>query len=157
MLDGLKYCYERNLDYMTRLCQDLDDSLAASQPLPGMNHPLWVLSHLNIYHSIMLCILENQEFPDPKDSPYGMGSSPAGGDYLPVARLLENYQAGVQSVLYRLERSTPAVLSNPVSLPRWQSRMPVAEKALPYLMLVHENQHIGQISAWRRAMQLPPA
>mgnify|MGYP001013576431 FL=1 len=86
-----------------------------------------------------------------------MGSSPAGGDYLPVARLLENYQAGVQSVLYRLERSTPAVLSNPVSLPRWQSRMPVAEKALPYLMLVHENQHIGQISAWRRAMQLPPA
>ncbi|MBE7439034.1 MAG: DinB family protein [Spirochaetales bacterium] len=158
MLDGLIYCYERNLDYMTRLCGDVDPGIADRQVVAGMNHPLWVLSHLNIYHDVMLSILENREFPDPKDSAYGMGSLPQGASaYRDLRQLLADYTQGARRVLERLRSSTPAVLANPVSLPRWQNRMPIAGKALPYLMLVHENQHMGQISAWRRAMQLPPA
>jgi hypothetical protein len=34
--------------------------------------------------------------------------------------------------------------------------MPQVGIVLPYLMLVHENTHLGQVSAWRRILGLPP-
>jgi hypothetical protein len=40
-------------------------------------------------------------------------------------------------------------------LPRWKEIMPTVGIALPYLLLVHENQHLGQLSAWRRVLGLP--
>jgi len=47
------------------------------------------------------------------------------------------------------------LLDQAVVLERWQQFMPTAGIALPYLMLVHENTHFGQLSAWRRVQGLP--
>ena len=159
MLDGLIYCYQRNMDYVAKLGAGLDDKLGQTQPLPRMNHPAWILSHLNIYHNVMACIVEGRSFPDPKDGPFGMGSAPdrPSAPYLPIASLLENYGTGARTVLELLSKAQASVLDNPIPLPRWQERMPTAARALPYLMLVHENQHLGQFSAWRRAAGLPSA
>lgn len=157
MIDGLLYGYGRNLEYLERLCADLDDTSAARQAAPGMNHPLWVLSHLNNYHTVIAGVALGETFPDPKNAPFGMGSIPENpaSPYKPLATLLADFRAGHQLVEKTLRAQDQSIWKRPVTLERWQQNMPTAEKALPYLMLVHENQHLGQLSAWRRALGLP--
>ena len=159
MIDGLLYGYARNLDYLERLCAGLDDATAISQPVSGMNHASWILSHLNIYHSVVAAIIEGGTFPDPKDDDFGMGSAPASPKvpYRPIAELLQQFRSGHERVASLLVGKDHSVFAEPVMLPRWKERMPTAARALPYLMLVHENQHLGQLSAWRRALGLAPA
>jgi hypothetical protein len=105
----------------------------------------------------MGAIIAGESFPDPKDGPFGMGSAPGSPaiPYEDIKVLTEAYSNGARKVISLLEKSDAGVLQNKVTLARWQDRMPVAGLALPYLMLVHENQHMGQISAWRRALALP--
>ncbi len=159
MIDGLLYGYSRNLEYAERLCAGLDDATAVSQPKPGMNHACWILSHLNIYHPVVAAIITGDSFPDPKDHPFGMGSAPEKPNvpYPPVGRLVAEFRSGHETVEKLLRARDVSVFQNDVPLARWKDRMPTAGRALPYLMLVHENQHLGQLSGWRRAMGLPPA
>lgn len=159
MIDGLLYGYARNLEYVERLCAGVDDTTAVSQPVRGMNHACWILSHLNIYHPVVAAIIEGRSFPDPKDAPFGMGSAPdkPSAAYAPIAELIHEFRSGHERVSALLGPRDSSVFQIPIPLERWKERMPTAERALPYLMLVHENQHIGQLSAWRRALGLPPA
>ncbi len=159
MIDGLLYGYGRNLDYAQRLCAGLDDQTATRHPYAGVNHAAWLLSHLNIYHPVVCAIIEGRDFPDPKDDPFGMGSAPdqPKRPYPPIAELVSEFEAGHARVESLLRATDNNVFAKSVPLPRWKDRMPTAERALPYLMLVHENQHLGQLSAWRRALGLPPA
>ena len=46
---SILYAWEKNRDYGERLVADLTEQQLVRQPGPGMNHPAWVFSHLNIY------------------------------------------------------------------------------------------------------------
>lgn len=157
MIDGLRYGFGKNLDYGNRLLKDLTDAQIIEQPTPGMNHPAWAFSHINLYHPIMLLLLEGKTFPDPKTHQFGMESKPSGNqtDYASKDALLTSFVQGHQNVLAALEKVDPSVLESEVTLERWRATMPKVGVCLSYLMLVHENVHLGQVSAWRRAMKLP--
>lgn len=161
IIQGLISGFRNNLDYATRLVADLTDSQMVAQPsaLVGivMNHPAWCLSHLNVYLPIMRQIIRGESIVDPKDHRYGMQSKPEADAscYATKAEIMAEFTAGHEAVIEELSRATDAIFDYDVKLERWQSRMPKAGIALPYLMLLHENQHLGQISAWRRAMGLP--
>ncbi|MEZ6093649.1 MAG: hypothetical protein R3C03_05360 [Pirellulaceae bacterium] len=100
---------------------------------------------------------QGQEFDDPKDHPFGMQSKPEAESsiYPTKQQLIADFEAGHRLVSELFSQADNSVFENPVALPRWKDRMPTAAIALPYLMLLHENQHLGQVSAWRRAMGLP--
>mgnify|MGYP001585628116 CR=1 FL=1 len=158
MVEALRYGFSKNLDYGSRLLSDLAEPQMIEQPAPGMNHPAWILSHLNIYHPVMLNLLEGKTFPDPKTHPFGMDSKPGTNpaEYEPKEVLVRTFVQGHERALAALQKCDSSALEAEVSLERWKLTMPKVGVCLSYLMLVHENVHLGQISAWRRAMQLPP-
>ncbi len=156
-IEGLLFSWNKNLAYGQNLVADLKDDQLAKQPGPGMNHPAWVLSHLNAYLPVIEKVIKGEPFDDPKDHPFGMQSKPLDkrSVYSPKDELVGEFVDGHEKVAKALQEAGDAVWAKPITLERWVKVMPTAAVALPYLMLVHENTHFGQLSAWRRVQGLP--
>lgn len=160
-VEGLIFCYKKNRDYGEKLVADLSPPQMVAQPVANLsvpaNHPAWVFSHLNLYVGIINSLIKNEEFPDPRDHPFGMLSKPQPDSsiYPTKDQLVDTFVTGHDQVISLLSKSDGSLLDRPMSLPRWQPIMPTLGIALPYLMLNHENGHLGQISTWRRVQGLP--
>ena len=157
IIDGLLFGWQKNLEYGQKLVNDLSDDQMVVQPASGMNHPAWVLSHLNVYHPVIEAVIKGELFDDPKGHPFGMQSKPKTDRsvYASKDELVSAFVHGHEKVANALSAASETVFDQPVVLERWQQFMPTAGVALPYLMLVHENTHFGQLSAWRRVQGLP--
>jgi hypothetical protein len=158
MIDALLTGWDRNLDYARKLLADVPAESMTAQPVPEINHPAWTVSHISAYHDVMVRLITGQELAvDPKDQPFGMLTKPVADlkAYLPKAQLLDNFVKGHQSVAAALRRAQPAALEAPIPLDRWQKTFGKVGVALSHLMLVHESQHLGQVSVWRRVQRLP--
>lgn len=155
-IEGLLFSWNKNLGYGQKLVADLTDEQMVVQPGPGMNHPAWILSHLNAYHPVIEAVVKGELFDDPKDHPFGMKSKPQADRsvYASKDELVDHFVSGHERVERALREASDSVLDQPVVLERWQQFMATAGIALPYLMLVHENTHFGQLSAWRRVQGL---
>lgn len=166
-IEGLLFGLNKNVDYAQRLVADLSDAQMVAQPshwsaekMPAAglaNHPAWVLSHLNVYVPVMMSLIRGEEFPDPKLHPFGMQSKPQWDRavYASKQELIGEFVAGHAKIAEMLSGADDRVLEQAVKLPRWAAIMPKVGLVLPYLLLVHENQHLGQVSAWRRVLELP--
>src|SRR5689334_3949231 len=71
--------WRRNNAYGLRLVEDLSDAQFVAQPIQGrvINHPAWIVSHLNLYTGIAVALLHGEPFADPIDHPHGMKSEPS--------------------------------------------------------------------------------
>jgi hypothetical protein len=156
-VQGLLLGWDRNAPYAAKLVGDLTDEQMVQQPRPGMNHPAWTLSHLNLYHDVLVALLTHAPFADPKDHQYGMTSKPVAdrSAYASKADLIGTFQAGHDRVRSALLEAPPDVFEAAIPLERWKPSFPLVGTILGYLMLSHESTHLGQLSAWRRAMGLP--
>jgi hypothetical protein len=161
IIDGLLMSWNKNLDYGTRLVADLSDEQMIAQPnVPTgviVNHPAWVFSHLNIYIPIIAAMVEGRAFDDPREHPFGMTSRPQLDQslYASKVELLRDFTEGHQRVHAAMKNADESLFERDTPLERWRATMPKLGFVLPYLMLLHENQHLGQVSAWRRAQGLP--
>lgn len=154
--------WKRNRDYALRLVSDVSDQDMTRQPRgladnPRMNHPAWVLAHLNVYAPIAASMLRGLPFADPVDHRYGQKSevSPDPAEYPSRAALIEEFTRLHDDAGEALAESTDAILASPTPLERWRAQHPLTGQMLVTLMVKHESFHLGQLSAWRRAMGLP--
>jgi hypothetical protein len=160
-IDGFIFAWNKNKDYAPKLVADLTEEQMILQPAPAdkaaANHPAWVLSHLNVYLPIIQSIISGESFEDPKDHKFGMQSKPSAdlSEYQSKDELIQEFVSRHETIADLLQQAGDAALDNKVELPRWAAIMPTAAIALPYLMLNHENGHLGQLSAWRRIQGLP--
>lgn len=160
-IQGLIYCYLKNRDYGQKLVSDLNSQQMVVQPVPDLvvptNHPAWVFSHLNLYLGVIMSLIEDVDFPDPREQPFGMLSKPENDSsiYPSKEELVDTFISGHDRVIEILSQADDQLLERPMRLLRWQPIMPTLGIALPYLMLNHENSHLGQISTWRRVQGLP--
>ena len=160
-IDGLLFGWNKNLDYGPKLVADLTDEQMVWQPagneVAPANHPAWVFSHLNAYLPVISAIIAGSPFDDPKEHPFGMLSKPENdrSRYASKQELVDAFVEGHQRIAGQLTAADDAILEQPVNLPRWKEIMPKAGIALPYLMLNHENGHLGQLSTWRRVQGMP--
>ncbi len=156
VIDGLLFAWGKNKNYAERLVSDLSDDQMILQPAPESgspaNHAAWILSHLNLYLPIIESIVQGQPFEDPKEKPFGMLSKPEpdGSVYASKSELIETFSNGHDAVASVLKNASDDVFDQPIGLPRWKETFKNAGVALPYLMVLHENLHLGQLSAWRR-------
>jgi hypothetical protein len=157
LADAIAITWKRNAEYGVRLVGDLKDEQFVAQPVAGrvMNHPAWVLNHLNLYAGIAVKLCRGEAFEDPADHPHGQKSEP-------LARLDEDPKVMVATwrTLHdegtaALARATAALTGAPNPLARWRAMHPTVGDMLVTLMVKHESAHLGQLSAWRRAMGLP--
>lgn len=161
IIDGLVHAWNKNSEYAAKLVSDLSQEQMTLQPAPegkaAANHPAWVLSHLNIYVPIIANLIEGSSFEDPKEHPFGMQSKPDtdASIYSSKAELLDAFVSGHERVAESLNRVGTECFELDMPLERWKPVMPKVGIALPYLMLLHENLHLGQLSAWRRIQGMP--
>lgn len=146
--------WRRNAEYGLRLVGDVAPEAFVAQPVPGrvMNHPAWVFNHLNLYAGIAVKMCRGETFEDPADHPHGQKSEPLGrldGDPKQmVAAWRTLHEDGVRALeAATIERTSAA---NPLA--RWRTLHPTVGDMLVTLMVKHETGHLGQLSAWRRAM-----
>ena len=158
LVKGLLFGWQKNVDYGCKLVADLDEQQMGLQPNnDAVNHPAWIMAHLNVYHPVMVALIKGEPFDDPKGHQFGMQSAPQPdlSIYPPKLQLVETWEIGHEQVGQALESAGDAAMDQPMPLERWKTAMPTVGQALPYIMLIHENIHLGQISAWRRIQGLP--
>lgn len=150
--------WRRDIAYALRLVGDLSDDQMIAQPVPGraMNHPAWTLAHLNLYNEVIAKMLRRVSFDDPKEHLFGMKSSPQSDAriYPPRAMAIEAYRRSHDDAERALAECDPNLLAEDVPLARWRPLHPKVADMTLMLMAKHESLHLGQLSAWRRAMGL---
>ncbi len=151
--------WRRNAGYALRLVGDLSDQQMLAQPIPGriLNHPAWVLSHLTLYTTICADMLRAKPFADPVDHKYGAKSEPLldPAAYEPRTKLIDLYKSAHDDAEAALLQVKDQTLAAPTPLERWRTLHPTTGDMLVTLMVKHESAHLGQLSAWRRALGLP--
>lgn len=151
--------WRRNGGYAERLVADLAPEHWTAQPFHGrvMNHPAWVLSHLCVYTPICTALLRGEPFDDPIDHTYGQKSEVVSdpNEYDPPGELIKSYAVLHLDAERALSQVRDEVLLAATPLERWRAIHPHTGDMLVTLMVKHESGHLGQLSAWRRAMGLP--
>ncbi len=151
--------WRRNGAYGLRLVGDLTDPQMTAQPVAGrvMNHPAWIVSHLNVYSPIAEAMLMGEGFVDPLDHRFGQKSKVSldATEYAPRGALAAEYARWHERVERALEHARDDVFTAQTPLERWRAMHPRTGDMLVTLLVKHESTHLGQLSAWRRAMGLP--
>lgn len=150
--------WEKNADYAQRLVADLNEAQMVAQPAPGTNHPAWTFSHLQAYHPTLEALLRGEPCDDPQTHRFGMKSIPETHRtvYPMKDDLMQSFLDGHEAVALALREADETALALPMPVERWKASFPSVSSCLGYLMLGHESVHLGQVSAWRRVLGLPP-
>lgn len=160
MIPSLLTLYGQNLDYARKLVDDVPHDGMCAQPAAGVNHPAWILGHLAITSDrIAMYRLLGEEplLPEAWRTLYDEGTEPRNGDTGYPAkhvllRALEQSHARVEAAL---RHRPPDTLGMPTPDAEFAALWPTLGMALTYVLVGHEQNHLGQLSAWRRFRGLP--
>jgi hypothetical protein len=159
MLDAARHVNQFLLQYGRGLVGEIGDERLAEQPLPGVNHPAWILGHLALTADGAVGVLG-----DPKSLPvewaalFGSGSKPsaARSTYPTKDELLRAVEQSYDQLRQKAAGATQEQLSQPPPDPRAKERFPTVKELLAFILTGHVGVHLGQLSAWRRMIGLPP-
>lgn len=160
MIDLLLSYYERNADYARRLVADVTDAQWCAQPANIPNHAAWVIGHLaqvaDKATGNFTLGLERQFPPQWEELFHGKSHPTADrAAYPDKPALLAAYESGHARVAEALGKLDDSVLAKPTPHEGFGQRFPTIGVALLHTMVGHECVHLGQLSAWRRALGLP--
>ena len=153
--------YRLNLARIKMLTNDLTDEQFTLQP-SGVNHPAWILGHLCCAR---IWLTDALKLPDVKGwdgaawlEKFNRGSKivPERGSYPTKAELLATLEQVHQEVETAVLAMSDADLAQPLKDERIRAIFPNVGSMLTGLMTMHEGFHMGQLSAWRRAMGMKP-
>jgi uncharacterized damage-inducible protein DinB len=157
MLRYLIFTYRFNLDRARTLVRDLSDEETVRQPHGVVNHPAWTLRHLASSSNFLAKTLGLEsttpaewDAPSPDGAPSGSAS-----DYPSKAELLAALKAQHERVTEAVTNAAPELFAKDCD-EQMRSYFPKVGDLIDYMLTAHEGTHIGQISAWRRAMGLKP-
>jgi len=157
--------------YAQRLMTGVTPEMFARLARPGgvvvkSNHPAFVFGHLSLYPAR---IMQNLQLP-PGATAYPAGyvglfkagaecqDDPNGTIYPPMKTLMTFFAESYQLAIAAVEAAPEEVfaLPNPVE-GRLRELFPTIGAAVNFYLIGHVQNHLGQLSAWRRAMGLPAA
>ena len=159
MMDLVLPTYNFGLVYAQKLVADVPDEQMCAQPVPDrvMNHAAFVLGHLAWASENGVKFLGNQSAraEDWRDL-FGMGATPQAdrSRYPAKAALLQQLEEAHAHLAAAVGKATPETLAQPTP-ERMRGRFPTVGSMILGLMTSHEASHLGQLSAWRRALGLP--
>ncbi|MEM7807206.1 MAG: DinB family protein [Planctomycetota bacterium] len=162
VLAPLLQSWQMNGDYGAALCEALDESHKVAQPtcqpVRPVNHPGWILAHLNAYHPLIRDLVAGGSPADPIDHRYGRKSQVVldADEYPPLAQLQTDFARGHEEVAAALRSADESTLLREMPIERFRARFPLVGSCLAYLVVRHESLHLGQFSTWRRTMGLAP-
>ena len=147
------------LDYAQRLTADLSDADLAKRPAEGMNPPAWILGHLVLVADSAVMLLGGEGVCPPEwRTWFGKDSVPlaAGGPQLSKNELMTRLAERHSEVDRLLAKGVaPARLDEPNPREHLRAALPTVGHFLTHMLTTHPGTHLGQLSAWRRAVGLP--
>lgn len=155
--------------YAQSLLSGMTSDNFARKPRSGdvvldMNTPAFTYGHLSLYPGLVLEMLHlpfsDIKAPESYLGLFKIGSpchdDPDGARYPKMEEIVGTFSRGYDALLERVPSVSDAVLLE-VTPGERVARFPVKGNFLVHLMTSHLASHLGQVSGWRRAMQLPPA
>ena len=157
--------YDFNLKYAQALVEDLSEDQMTILPAKGLeNHPAWTLGHL-VSGSAGLAVDLGDLFtmPDGWEEIFlrkGPGD-PRKPDtdkskYPTKQQLLSELEKQHNKVKKLLAACDSSSLDKRIKW-RFNNHMPTLRDVVIFMCTTHEAMHLGQLAAWRRAMNLPSA
>ncbi|MGD9720984.1 MAG: DinB family protein [Pirellulales bacterium] len=146
-----------NVDYARRLVSDIADDQMAAQPAPGMNHAAWVLGHLAYVFDSMIAVWGEQPVMSPEwKALFNIPSKPLPqrAKYPAKQELWDAYIKSYERIVAVVKNATDADFDREFPNPRLRASLPTVGVAMVHILTSHQGQHLGQLSAWRRAQGL---
>jgi len=130
------------------------------------NHPAFVLGHLALYPQRIMQHLHlpagSAEYPAGYEALFRNGvecqDDPNGTIYPPMKELSERFFASYRAAIEAVKAAPDGVFDEPNPVEgRLRDLFPTVGMAINFYLVGHVQVHLGQVSAWRRAMGLPAA
>ena len=157
MREHALFTYRFNLGHIESLVKDLTDEQMVGQPNGVVNHPAWTLRHLASSSNFLATTL-GLESTTPAEWDARSDGVPSGNasDFPSKDELLAALKAQHERVAEAVSNAAPELFAKD-SDEQMRSYFPKVGDLVDYMLTAHEGTHIGQISAWRRAMGLKPS
>jgi uncharacterized damage-inducible protein DinB len=158
MRDDLLTAAAVNVDYARRLVADIPEDKMAQQPAEGMNHAAWVLGHLAYVFDSMIAVWGQKPSMSPEwKTLFNVPSKPMPerDKYPSKAELWDAYQQAYQRIVDVVRSASDEDLAREFPNPKLRTSLPTVGVAMVHILTSHQGQHLGQLSAWRRAQGLP--
>lgn len=144
---------------ITSLFESIPDNKLCFQPIPKVNHALWVAGHVATTDAFFLSNLAGQEkerFEAWKDI-FFMGSTPKpdASHYPARAEVIAYLETGRAALLKWFGSMSKAQLASP--LPQELAFFAPNYGALMSTIACHESMHAGQMTVVRKALGMDPA
>ncbi len=161
-IDTILKQYDFNLAYAKRLVDDLSEEKMTITPATGLvNHPSWTLGHLASASALLTEDLGGQiEFPKEWSELFlrkGPGDptlpDPDTSKYPSKKDLLDELHRQHEKVKQLVSQQTDDELKKTVHW-KFSDHMPALFDVVVFFCVNHEAMHLGQLAAWRRAMEL---
>ncbi|MCL4211080.1 MAG: DinB family protein [Phycisphaeraceae bacterium] len=153
----------RALGYGELLLKDIPADRFAHMPLPNMNHAAFNYGHLSIYPNRLLSMIGRDDLvvEKPGFTDLFKAGSPCveqDGRYPAKDVIASYYVDRYQALLKALEGVAEETFARPNPAEgRMRELFPTVGKAVNFLLGAHHMMHLGQVSAWRRAIGLGSA
>jgi hypothetical protein len=147
------------MGYCQKLMADIPDERMTEQPLPGVNHPAWILGHLAVTADFAAGLLGADKVLAQEWGPlFGPGSKPSAirGTYPSKDELLGALERRFAVAREKAAVATAEQLSKPSYNARTRDLLPTLQDGVTFLLTGHLGGHLGQLSSWRRMIGMPP-
>ncbi len=165
MFDSHRVLYRFLLDYYERLTADLTDDHLVERPAGNLTPPVWLLGHVAAAAPFTLGLLGREAdvdfLRDGWMENFGPGTTPLEYTDGFAPPTLAELQSLIRTGHERVEAALDTVdfhavgLDEPNPVEFLRAPFPTKRAFLAHLLTTHDAIHAGQLSAWRRAMNLP--
>jgi len=163
LADFIMPTLDRVLGYAPLLAKDIPARQFAHMPHPNMNHPAFCFGHLSLYPDRLLGMLGRADLAQEKAGwqdlfKAGVACVEQDGRYPDKDEIVNGFMdrhAVLRDVLPIVDDEVFA-RPNPIE-GRMRELFPTVGAATTFMLGAHNMMHLGQVSAWRRAMGLPSA
>ena len=148
-----------NLRYCKSLIADIADADFCKQTSGIVNHPAWTMGHLCAVNGTALGLLgRDSVMEEGLARRFGRGSVPEAdrSSYPAKEEFWSLFEKQMQSLSEGVNGVDDSQLEAPMPLERLAARFPRVGDAVVYMTTAHPAIHLGQLSAWRRAMGMGP-
>ena len=160
LFDLIVPAYNLGLGYTQKLVADLPDEKWTAQPVAGvtMNHAAWTVGHVAFVHNNVAGMIGGTPaaLGDHWKALFATATKPLPdrSAYPPAEELMREFAAAHARLGDAAAKLTPEAAAAPAP-ERMRARFPTVGNMAAGLMTTHFGNHLGQLSAWRRAMGYP--
>lgn len=147
--------------YGEMLVKDIPADQFAHMPHPTMNHPAFCIGHLSIYPDFVLGLIDRPELVAEKAGfeelfKQNVACVEQDGRYPAKSVIVDHYLDRYAVVTDAIAETSEEIFARETPFEgRFKEMCPTVGVTVNFMLTAHQMFHLGQLSAWRRAVNLP--